>query len=300
MSSQVLKASGICKNYGKKRVLQDLNLEIQPGRIYGLIGRNGAGKTTLLGILSAQTTRNAGQVLYGGEEVWENPAALREICFSRELQGNLYGNRNEMRVRAYLETAGIFCPYWDAPYAARLLKEFHLDPNQKICRLSKGEMSMVAILVALASMAPVTFLDEPAAGLDVVMRERFYQLLLEDFTRTGRTFLISTHIIEEAASVFEQVIILDEGRILENCPTEELTDQFRYVQGRDDVVDQAVRGLRVLGSQQIGRHKTAAVRGDAETWRRLARLDVDLVPMNLQNVFVSLCGHGDMEGGEPS
>ena len=154
-------------------------------------------------------------------------------------------------------------------------------------------MSMVTILIALASQAPVTILDEPAAGLDVVMRERFYQLLLEDFARTGRTFIVSTHIIEEAASVFENVIILDHGRILENCPTEELVDQFRYISGREDVVDQVCRGLEVLSAHQMGRHKTVAVRGSSVKFQNILQSDVDVSPMNLQNVFVALCGHGD-------
>ena len=133
------------------------------------------------------------------------------------------------------------------------------------------------------------------AGLDVVAREQFYQLLLEDFAQTGRTFLVSTHIIEEAASVFEQVIILDQGRILENSPTEELVEQFRYISGREDVVDQACAGLEVLSVQQMGRHKTAAVRGSDAQFRQARQADVDVSPMNLQNVFVALCGHGDTQ-----
>ena len=167
--------------------------------------------------------------------------------------------------------------------------------KKKISQLSKGQMSMVTILIALASRAPITILDEPAAGLDVVMREQFYQLLLEDFAQTGRTFLVSTHIIEEAASVFEQVIILDQGRILENSPTEELVEQFRYISGREDVVDQACAGLEVLSVQQMGRHKTAAVRGSDAQFRQARQADVDVSPMNLQNVFVALCGHGDAQ-----
>ena len=127
----------------------------------------------------------------------------------------------------------------------------------------------------------------------MVMRERFYQLLLEDFAQTGRTFVVSTHIIEEAASVFEQVIILDQGRIVENAPTDELVEQFRYLSGRDDVVDQACAGLEVLSVRQMGRRKTAAVRGSAAQLKAAQEADVDVSPMNLQNVFVALCGHGD-------
>ena len=72
MSAGVLKAEGLSKSYGSKQVLQNLDLTIQPGKIYGLIGRNGAGKTTLLGILTAQNTKDKGEVTYSGQDVWEN------------------------------------------------------------------------------------------------------------------------------------------------------------------------------------------------------------------------------------
>ena len=292
MNTSVLKAEGLCKSYGSKQVLQNLDLTIQPGKIYGLIGRNGAGKTTLLGILTAQNTKDGGEVTYGGQPVWENQEVLDHICFSRELQPVQFGGQNNLKVRDYLRAAAIFYPNWDREYAGRLMAEFQLEPKKKICQLSKGQMSMVTILVALASRAPLTILDEPAAGLDVVMRERFYQLLLDDFAQTGRTFIVSTHIIEEAASVFEQVIILDQGRILENSPTDELIDQFRYVSGREDEVDRVCAGVEVLSRRTVGRHTTAAVRGDPEKLAALSG-DVDIAPMNLQNVFVALCGHGD-------
>ena len=295
MNTGVLSAKGVCKSYGNNQVLQDLDLDIQPGKIYGLIGRNGAGKTTLLSILTAQNTKDSGEVTYNGKPVWENQDALSHICFSRELQPTLFTGPNNMKIKYYLNTAAIFYPNWDQEYAQRLLQEFKLNPKKKISQLSKGQMSMVTILLALASGSDITILDEPAAGLDVVMRERFYQLLLEDYAKTGRTFIVSTHIIEEAASVFEQVIILDQGRILENSPTEELVEQFRYISGREDVVDQACAGLEVLSVQQMGRHKTAAVRGSDAQFRQARQADVDVSPMNLQNVFVALCGHGDAQ-----
>lgn len=293
MNTGILKAEGVCKSYGSKQVLHNLDLTVQPGKIYGLIGRNGAGKTTLLGILTAQNTMDSGSVTYDGQPVWENQEALNHICFSRELQPTLFSGQNNLKIKHYLGSASIYYPNWDRAYAEGLMEEFKLEPKKKICQLSKGQMSMVTILIALASRAPITILDEPAAGLDVVMRERFYQLLLEDFAQTGRTFIVSTHIIEEAASVFEQVIILDKGQILENAPTEELVEQFHYISGREDVVDQVCTGLEVLSTQQMGRHKTCAVRGTGSKLDAARAADVDLSPMNLQKVFVALCGHGD-------
>lgn len=293
MNTGVLKAEGVCKAYGRNQVLSGLDLTIQPGKIYGLIGRNGAGKTTLLSILTAQNTMDSGAVTYNGEPVWENQRALDSLFFSRELQATLFAGPNNLKVKHYLGSAAIYCPRWDEDYARRLLELFRLDAKKKISQLSKGQMSMVTILLALASRAPVTILDEPVAGLDVVAREQFYQLLLEDFQQTGRTFIVSTHIIEEAASVFERVIILDRGRILEDAPTEELVDQFRYLSGPEEAVDRASRGLEVLSVHRMGRRKTAVVRGGPVQLAAAREEDVELSPMGLQNVFVALCGHGD-------
>lgn len=293
---QPLQADKLCKNYGKQPVLQDLDLTFEPGRIYGLIGRNGAGKTTLLGILSGQNYATGGRALYGGQPVWENSAVLGNLHFAREMSAasELAG----LSVKNFLRAGRLFCPYWDQNYADELIKKFEL-PNKMINRLSRGQMSMVSITAALASRAPVTLLDEPTAGLDVVARERFYRILLDEYQRTGRTFVISTHIIEEAASVFEKVVILDEGKVVTDQNTEDLVEQFRYISGPAAELDAALaeRGITPLQTQVLGGHKMVAVRGEEALFEELAARDgLTVEGMNLQNVFVALCGHGDEEG----
>lgn len=296
-AAKALTASGLCKHYGKQEVLKKLDVKIEPGLIYGLIGRNGAGKTTLLSILTGQNTKDGGEVRYGGAPVWENAAALGELCFARELSPA--SEIAQLSVKDYLRAAALFCPHWDEAYATRLLDGFAIERKKKISKLSKGQMSMVTIAVALASCAPVTLLDEPVAGLDVVMREKFYRLLLDDYAKTNRTFVISTHIIEEAASVFERVLIMDEGKIVEDAPCEELVDAFRHLSGPAPAVDAAVaeHGLTVLQTQNLGGHKMVAVRGNDALFEELAAEPaLELSGMSLQNVFVALCGHGDEEG----
>ena len=173
-----------------------------------------------------------------------------------------------------------------------------LPLKKQVGKLSKGQMSMLSIVAALASRAPITLLDEPVAGLDVMARELFYKLLLEDYAETGRTFVVSTHIIEEAAAVFEEVIILDEGRIVEKAPTEELVAQFHLISGREDEVDAAAQGLTVLSTERMGRHKAVTVRcGENELAQAVSGRDVDVTPLNLQKVFVALCGHGEVQDG---
>ncbi|MCC8066968.1 MAG: ATP-binding cassette domain-containing protein, partial [Clostridiales bacterium] len=125
-------ASGIVKRYGEKEVLHGIDLELESGKIYGLIGRNGAGKTTLLSILSSQNPASEGTVTVSQnqrdngadiscEPVWENPKALSHLCFSRELNQMVGNSANTMKVKEYLKIASVFLPYWDQKMADRLV-----------------------------------------------------------------------------------------------------------------------------------------------------------------------------------
>ena len=282
-------AKGIVKKYGKKEVLHGVDLKLESGKIYGLIGRNGAGKTTLLSILTSQNPATSGEVTFDGQPVWENPEVLRHLCFSRELSPLTGSNANSMKVKEYLRIAATFLPYWDKEMEKRLVEEFELDVKKKISKLSKGMLSMVTIVVALASKAEFTFLDEPVAGLDVVARERFYELLLEEFTETGRTFVVSTHIIEEAAEVLEEVIIVDHGKILLKENTQDLLDRSFHISGHEDEVDRAIEGMEVHHEEHLGRSKGVTVL--LKPGQKITEgYDVSIQKLSLQKVFVALCG----------
>ena len=214
MNAGILKAEGLCKSYKDKEILHNLDLTIEPGKIYGLIGRNGAGKTTLLGILTAQNTKNSGSVTYNGQPVWENQKALNDICFSRELQATLFSGPNNLKIKHYLKSAAIYYPNWDFDYALRLLDEFKLETKKKISQLSKGQMSMVTILIALASRAPVTILDEPAAGLNDAETEdltEIIRLIRDDFNCT--IFLVE-HDMNLVMSLCDTVCAISFGKML--------------------------------------------------------------------------------------
>lgn len=289
MSEQKIVCENIVKRYGKKDVLCGLNLELEKGKIYGLIGRNGAGKTTLLSLLSGQNPVTEGKIICDGMPVWENPKALEHICFSRELNPMNSNGANTMKIKEYLRAASIYMPGWDKEMAKRLVEEFELDVNKRINKLSKGMMSMVTIIVALASKADYTFLDEPVAGLDVVIRETFYKILLEEFAESGRTFVISTHIIEEASDVFEEVIMINKGQIILKENTQDLLDRAFHVSGKEEEVDSAVSGLTTYHVEKMGRSKGVTVLlNPGESIQAGAELSVQ--PVNLQQVFVAMCG----------
>ena len=279
----------ITKVYGDREVLKDVSLTLEPGKIYGLIGRNGAGKTTLLSILTAQNPATRGTVSVDGEPVWENRKALEKLCFSRELNVGAESGIAAIKVKEYLRIAATYYADWDRDMEQRLMELFALDGKKKLGKLSKGMLSMVTIIVAMCSKAPYTLLDEPVAGLDVVAREQFYRLLLEEYAATGRTFVISTHIIEEAADVLEEVIILHEGQVLLVEDTQALLERVRYVSGKAEEVDAAVAGLEVHHPETLGRSKGVTV--FLKPGQRVEESrDVSVQMVNLQKAFVALCG----------
>lgn len=289
-----IKCTDLCKNYRQKKVLDNVNLTIEEGKIYGLIGRNGAGKTTLLSIISAQNPASSGDVTLDGEQIWENEKVLSDIFFSRELSANTMSGANNLKVKEYLKYAQCFLKNWDNGYANELLARFGLDKNQSINKLSKGMMSMVTIVVALASKAKFTFLDEPAAGLDVVARNDFYRLLIEEYTQSGRTFVISTHIIDEASDIFEEVIIVNNQKIVLKENTAELLERAYHISGNKEDVDKMLTqnpDIEVLDTQNLGRSKGISIL-TAKNKCLTATEKLSVQPMTLQNLFVAICEEG--------
>ncbi len=280
----------VSKVYGKKVALNQLSLELEDGKIYGLIGRNGAGKTTLLSIASAQNAATDGEVLLDGKKVWENDEALKDICFSREIATTATDSRNTSKVCEYLRIASILYPNWNAELADELINEFGLDRKMRMNKLSKGMQSMVTIIVALASGARFTFLDEPVTGLDVVAREYFYKVLLDEYAKGERTFVISTHIIEEAANVFEEVIFIHEGKALLKEETDSLLERTIHISGKEEDVDAVCDGKKVHHVEKLGRSKGVTVLLNPGEEPDTKGRDVDIRPLSLQDVFVALCG----------
>lgn len=278
------------KKYGNKQALRDVNLTLEKGKIYGLIGRNGAGKTTLLSIISAQNPASAGTVTWNGQPVWENREALNHICFSRELSVNLYGSGvSSMKVKEYLRNASYYYLNWDEEMAQELIGKFELDTKKRINKLSKGMLSMVTIIIALASKADFTFMDEPVAGLDVVVRDYFYHKLMEEYTESNRTFVISTHIIEEASDLMEEVIVIKKGELLLKENTQDLLERSYHVSGMAEVVDKATEGYEKHHEEKMGRSKSVTIL--LQPGQKLPEgYEVSIQPVNLEKLFIALCG----------
>jgi ABC-2 type transport system ATP-binding protein len=280
--------------YGQTTAVDGLSLRLAGPGIHGLLGRNGSGKTSLLSAVAAFRPPSGGEVLIDGEPVFENPAAMRKVCFIRGAGDTVEHDWPGDRVRDALGLAARLRPGWDAQYADKLVDRFGLPTRKRLGELSRGQRSSVGVILGLASRAPVTIFDESYLGMDAPSRYAFYEELLDDYLAHPRTVVVSTHLIEEVASLFEHVAIIDEGRLLLHEPADELRARGATVIGPADRVEQFTQGMTALATRELGPTRSVTIDGvvDEHERRRAAELGLELGPVALQDLFVHLTDPG--------
>lgn len=271
----------ITKTFGKTCALDQVSLTIEEGHIYGLLGNNGAGKTTLLSILTDRQLPDQGCVLVDGIPVRNNDKALGKIFLVGEQ--NLFPE--DMKVKRAFRIMSLFYPSFDRDYAEKLAKQFNLPLKKKITALSTGYGSIFRLILGLSVNTPYIIFDEPVLGLDAQHRALFYRILVEKFAESPCTILLSTHLISEVENLVDHTIILREGRILRDAPTEELTANAYSLSGPAGLVDEYTTGKQVLTSQSLGGLKTVSIQGELDG---PLPLGLEKSRLRLQDYFISL------------
>jgi ABC-2 type transport system ATP-binding protein len=197
----VVAVTGVSRRFGAKAALDDVSVFIPPGSVLGLVGENGAGKTTLIRHPVEDPVGVLSRVGYLSER--------------RDLPG-------WMRVEEFLRYTRAFYPKWDEAYADELLEKFQLDPRQKIKTQSQGQQAKTGLLAALAYRPELLILDEPSSGLDPVVRRDILEAIIRIVAEEGRTVLFSSHLLDEVERVADQVVMLQEGRVVLSGRTEDV------------------------------------------------------------------------------
>ncbi|WP_030156684.1 ATP-binding cassette domain-containing protein [Glycomyces sp. NRRL B-16210] len=275
--------------YGKEDALADVDLTLEAGKIYGLLGRNGAGKTSLLSLIAAFRKPTTGQILVGGEPVWENAPIVSRVALIRE--GGDFDDSDT--VKATIETGHVRLGF-DADYAYKLADKFELPLTKRVRELSRGKRSVLAAVTGLAARAELTMFDEVHLGMDAPTRDAFYKELLAEYMDRPHTVVLSTHLIDEVANYLEEVIIVDRGRILRHEEVEAFQGMGATLTGPAESVDAVASGLEVLAEQRLGATKsiTVAAAPDAPTRERAAAAGIEIGPVGLQDLFIHLTEPG--------
>ena len=279
----ILETKKICKSYGSIVALKDANLCFAEKKIYGLFGRNGAGKTTFLDIISSRIFAESGNVTCFGQDISEHPKIIAENCCYMP-EKHYFPAR--FKVNKLLSHGKMSFPNYSEQYAERLCRDFKLNTEQKYEQLSRGHQSIFRIVLGLSAKAAITIFDEPVLGLDAVARDRFYSELIEEFSRNPRLFIISTHFIEESADLFNEAVIIKNGKVIRQAPVEALLSNTFYVSGKSTRVDAFIQNRTVMGCQAVNDLKTAVVEGDLNAEKRSPGLRFS--PLTIQKLFIHL------------
>lgn len=280
-----IEIKNITKSFGDTCALDHVTLTLGDDKIYGLLGNNGAGKTTLMSILTGRHYPSEGTVTVDGESIVNNDAALGKVFLVAEQ--NMFPE--DMKVKKAFDTAVLFYPDFDREYAEKLAKKFNLSTKKKIKALSTGYSSIFRLILGLSVNTPYLIFDEPVLGLDAQHRDMFYRILLEKYAEKPCTIIISTHLIAEAADLIEHAIIIRDGRILKDCPREELTQAAYSISGPTGLVDSYIEGKHVLSVSVLGGLKSACVQGQRTTLPE----GLELSAINLQDYFINLMEEED-------
>ncbi len=270
----------LTKEYKDIRALDGVNLTIQPGKIYGLLGRNGAGKSTLLHMIANRIFPTSGEIRLDGESVFENDRVQGRIYCISEM--NCYDADDKVyKIWNWVQNC---YPGFSMEYANQLAGKFELNTKKKPRQLSTGYNTIFKIVTALATDADYILLDEPILGLDANHRELFYKELLANYAERPKTIIISTHIIEEIADLLEQVVIIKEGKVLLDLPIEEVRKMGYSVTGKKSEVEQYCSGRTLLGEEELGGMKTAYIQGEPGE----IPAGLEAAALDLQKLFIRL------------
>lgn len=210
----LLECTHLYKNFGDRQVLTDINLSIPEGKIIGLLGKNGTGKSTLIKLMNDLLTPTKGEVRVRGL-----PVGVESKKIIAYLPERTYLDKN-MTVNQVVQFFEDFYENFDGTKARKLLQDLQLDATQKLNKMSKGMQEKVQLVLVMSRKADLYILDEPLGGVDPATRDYILDTILTNFNE-GASVLISTHLIQDIERILDEVIFIDQGKIIchEECDT---------------------------------------------------------------------------------
>ena len=292
----MIEAKAVSKSFDGFLALNDLDMTVPKGSIYGLVGPNGAGKSTILRHLCGVYRPDGGVITIEGQPVYENPTIKERMVVIPD-DVYYYGSAS---VREMMKFYRGMYPTFSMERFEQLAEAFpEVDAKRPIRRMSKGMQKQAAFWLAMSCCPDYLLLDEPVDGLDPVMRRQVWSLLMGDVAERGTTVLVSSHNLRELEDVCDHVGILSHGQVVIERSLSQLqgTTVKLQVAFPDGVQPGLPQGMEVLHQSQLGRVYTYIVRGRAEEVQQQVEaihpLFVEALPLSLEEIFIYEMGGND-------
>ena len=283
----MIKINGVSKYYDTVKSLDNVSAEITDGSIFGLVGSNGSGKSTLLRVMCGIFRADGGEVLYDGENVYENVKLKDKILYLSDDQFFLPSSTLLDMAKLYASVYSSFS--WDT--YNKLVELFGLPKTRKIVTFSKGMQKQSAILLGLSARPKYLLCDETFDGLDPVMRQLVKRILADEVAEGGITPIIASHNLRELEDICDHIGLLHKGGILFESEIDSLKENIHTVQAVFSGEQPTLSTLNTVSVKQRGSMVTAVVRGTREevaaSIEALAPDFYEIIPLTLEEIFIS-------------
>lgn len=292
MSDAVVDIRGLSRRFGKTVALEDVSLQLLPGRVYGLVGGNGAGKTTLIKHILGLLKPQVGSVrVFGLEPVLHPVPVLSRIGYLSE-ERDL---PDWMRIDELMWYTQAFHPNWDPTYAKELIAALGLDPSKRVKDLSKGMRAQTGLIAAVAHRPELLLLDEPSTGLDAVVRRDILDAIVRTVADNGRTVLFSSHLLDEVEQMSDEICMIHNGRLVLQGSVDQIHEQHQMLSLRFPREFERPPKLEgMLAAEGHGRNWQVVCNGDqAKLTSALQAMGGEIVHArnaSLQEIFVARVG----------
>ncbi len=298
MNDLAIEIHSVQKSFGKSEVLRGMSFQVERGQTFAFLGRNGEGKTTTIRMLLGLLNRDSGMLRVLGRDPAVEPLAVRaQVGYLAEDQ-TMYG---WMRAGEILRFVAPFYPTWDHELALKYANDFEVPLQMKIKHLSKGQNVRLGLVLALAHRPELVILDDPALGLDPIMRKQFNRDLITHLQGEGRTVFYSSHLLYEVEPVADEVAILDEGRIVRQSGTEQLRADVKQITLPSDAILALNKKVKILDQRPDGNEVAITVEGAESVVEQLRCESVEhrVTDLNLDEIFEAyVMGQGAPEIGK--
>lgn len=285
----MINVKGLSKRFDDFQALDNLELNVEKGSIYGLIGVNGSGKTTLIRHLTGILRPDSGEVTMDGSSVFDNAAIKERLGYIPDelFFFNSYNLSGMSRFYSKLYKA------WDAKRYEVMVADFGLPCRGRISKFSKGMQKQAQFILTMSCMPDFLILDEPIDGLDPIVRKKVWKYVVDDVAERGMTVLVSSHNLKEMEGICDAIGILSGGRMRIERDLDELKSDIHKVQAafhNEEDAKRAFSRLNVVHREKSGSIEHLIIRGARkEVEDAVYACDpiiFDMLPLSLEEVFI--------------